>query len=76
MLVNARPALVLLVLDGTDFVFSFATIAGKTYAVEYKDSIEETVWQTLQTVPGDGTIKTVTNSVVSPTQRCYRLNVQ
>jgi len=59
---------------GTDFIFSFATVTGKTYVVQYKDSLNAVVWQTNQSVAGNGAIKTVTNSI-SAMQRFYRLLV-
>jgi PKD repeat protein len=61
--------------DGTNFIFSFSTVPGKTYVVQYKDLLSDPVWQTLGSVPGDGTLQTVTNSLTVP-QRFYRLNVQ
>src|SRR5205823_2656952 len=39
LIVGARPALQTLSLLGNQFVFSFNTIPGKTYFVEYKDTL-------------------------------------
>jgi PKD repeat protein len=61
---------------GADFLFSFDTVAGLAYVVQYKDDLNHTNWQVLQTVPGDGTTKTVTNSLSVVTQRFYRLSVE
>jgi hypothetical protein len=74
--VSARPALQSLSLNGNQFIFSFNTIPGKSYVLEYKDALQQTQWQTLSTTPGDGTLKTITNSTASPAQRFYRLNIQ
>ena len=38
--------------------------------------LDDAVWQTLQTVPGDGTQKIITNSIATPGQRFYRLRVE
>jgi len=70
------PLLVLLTADGADFTFSFDTVAGVTYLVQFKDSLDDLLWQTSESVPGDGTLKTVTNSVSSSPQRFFRLWVQ
>ena len=59
-----------------DFLFSFDTVAGLTYVVQYKDDLNYTNWQVLQTVSGDGTMKTITNSLSTPFQRFYRLSVE
>ena len=61
---------------GDDFLFSFDTVAGLTYVVQYKDDLNYTNWQVLQTVSGDGTMKTITNSLSTPSQRFYRLSVE
>jgi subtilisin family serine protease len=63
-------------LSGTALTFSFGTTSGKTYFVQSKDSLNDTNWQVIQTIPGDGSIKTVTNSTTTAIQRYYRLLVQ
>ncbi|MSU59927.1 MAG: PKD domain-containing protein, partial [Pedosphaera sp.] len=68
--------LILSALGGVDFTFAFDTFAGLTYVVQFKDSLDDPVWQTLQTVPGDGTQKIITNSIATPEQRFYRLRVE
>ncbi len=62
--------------NGADFVFVFDTAAGLNYEVQFKDSLDDPVWQTLQSVPGDGAQKFITNSVAIPGQRFYRLRVE
>jgi PKD repeat protein len=62
--------------NGTNFVFYFATVLGKTYQVQYKDLIDATNWQTLQTTPGDGTTNTFTVPISAAAQRFFRLSVQ
>ena len=63
-------------LSGTSLTFSFQTVSGKTYIVQSKDSLDGTNWQVLQNIPGDGSIKTVTNSTTLTLERYYRLLVQ
>jgi subtilisin family serine protease len=63
-------------LSGTALTFSFETVPGKTYLVQYKASLDDTNWQVLQTIPGDGSVKTVTNSTTSASQRYFRLSVE
>jgi subtilisin family serine protease len=72
----AIPVISSPVLSGTALTFSFQSVAGNTYLVQYKDSLDQTNWQVLQTIPGDGSIKTVTNSTESAAQRYYRLLLQ
>jgi hypothetical protein len=45
------------------------------YTVQYKDSLNEPVWQPLQSVAGDGLMQTITNLTTVPAQRFYRLSV-
>jgi PKD repeat protein len=63
------------VVAGEEFRFSFATVAGVNYTVQYKDSLDEPVWQPLQSVAGDGLMQTITNLTTVPAQRFYRLSV-
>jgi PKD repeat protein len=70
------PTIVFPTLNATQLIFSFETVAGKSYAIEYKNFLNDPAWQTLQTVPGDGLLKTVTNSTALTPQRFYRLSVE
>jgi len=72
---SSRPSLVPLAVNGTNLVLTFTTIPGRMYVLQFKDSLGDAIWQMLQTVPGDGTVR-ITNSTVAPPQRFYRLNVQ
>lgn len=58
---------------GTNFVVSIQTEPGKTYAVQYVTSLPPLNWQTLTTLAGDGTVKTVTNSAAGSPQQFFRL---
>jgi uncharacterized repeat protein (TIGR01451 family) len=62
--------------SGSNFTFSFATVTGHNYTVQYTDSLRSPSWQTLQTVPGDGSVHTITVPLTSPAQRFFRLLVQ
>ncbi len=58
---------------GNNFMLSIQTELGKTYLVQYVDSISALNWQNLPSISGDGTVKTVTNSAPDINQRFYRL---
>lgn len=60
------------------FMGSFATAPGITYIVEYTDQLVEptSVWTTLSTVVGDGTVKTFTAAGSLPAYRYYRVRTQ
>jgi len=70
------PQLLLERLKGNDFSFCFHTVKGLIYWVQYADSLTEPVWRTLQSMPGDDTVKTVSVPISSGGQRFYRLLVQ
>lgn len=59
----------------TNSIVSFATAPGKNYAVQFRDSLPDTTWQTATTVAGNGTIRTVTNNTGVVNRRFYRLRV-
>jgi subtilisin family serine protease len=57
------------------FAFSFASLSGRTYLVQYTDSLDAPAWQLLQTINGDGSTKLV-NDALSSGQRFYRVVMQ
>jgi hypothetical protein len=61
--------------QGTNSVISFATVPGKNYTVQFKDSLSNVTWQTAATVAGTGTTRTVTNNTGVLNRRFYRLRV-
>ena len=61
--------------NGNIFSFSFATVAGRDYAVEFKNSLNDGTWQLLQMFSGDGSEKTVSASLPVQGNRFYRLRV-
>jgi hypothetical protein len=63
----------------TNFVMTFRTAtgvngsAGPNYTVEYKNLLSDSSWTPLSAVSGDGTTKSVSNSIASSPQRFFRL---
>jgi len=70
------PTLLFPSLDGNGLAFSFETVSGKVYVIEHKDFLDDLAWLTLESIPGDGTLKHFTNSTVSVPQRFYRLRLE
>jgi hypothetical protein len=52
---------------------SIPTQAGVQYAVEYKNSLDDSIWQPLVTVSGDRTVMTITDPNPPETMRFYRV---
>jgi hypothetical protein len=63
------------VYDGNTFKVSVLTIARKTYALEFKDSLAEFQWTALSPVVGNGNSITFTNLDITVPQRFYRVRV-
>lgn len=57
---------------GTNFEVSIQSELGKTYTVQYLNTLGSS-WQNLTTVAGNGGVVTVTNSALGVTERFYRL---
>ena len=74
--VPAAPLIVGTTNSGGNIHFSFVTEPGAGYVVEGKDSLSDPGWQLLETIVGDGTLKTVSYPVNAPQQRFYRLRVE
>ena len=63
--------------SGGQFSFSFATVPGLSYILEFKTTLEDPIWTPAQTIPGDGTVQTATDSPApGTTQRFYRLRLE
>jgi hypothetical protein len=76
--VAARPTPLLLVPRHTGSTFSVdvATTSGFTYYPEYKTNLTTRTWAVATQASGDGTVKTLTDSAASDSQRLYRVRVQ
>ncbi|MBI4661194.1 MAG: SMP-30/gluconolactonase/LRE family protein [Verrucomicrobia bacterium] len=61
---------------GDRFQISIATLRGKTYVLEYKDSLNESEWKRVASVPGDGAVKFLTDPAATTSQRFYRVRVE
>lgn len=57
--------------DGT-FEFSFATVGGRTYLLQYKNALSDAQWTTGETVLGDGAEHQVVVSTAENSARFYR----
>ena len=61
---------------GSNFVFSFETELGKTYELEYTDSLTTPSWQSLPGIAGNGAVQSVTNSAPGVAVRFFRVRGQ
>lgn len=61
--------------SGNTFTATFSTQSGVTYTVEYKDNLNDVTWHFLQTITGDGTVKTITDTGASVPGRFYHIKV-
>jgi len=69
------PSLAAPSLGKSGFTFSFPTVSGLTYIIEYKTSLNDTNWLPLLTNPGSGSIYTHTDAATTPS-RFYRVRIQ
>ncbi len=63
-------------ITSSSFGVAVPTVTGKTYILEYTDSLSAAHWIALPPVPGDGTIKTLSDPSPKSQQRFYRLKVE
>jgi subtilisin-like proprotein convertase family protein len=54
----------------------FPTSPSAEYVVEYKDALDQTAWQNLLVVPGDGTVQSVRQPVVPGANRFFRVRME
>ncbi len=60
---------------GGQIQLRFATSIGQSYTVQYKNSLADTNWASLQSLTGDGTVRTVLDPINSGNTRFYRLRM-
>jgi uncharacterized delta-60 repeat protein len=70
------PQLLNPVLSNNVFRVSVATLTGRSYFLEFKDSLNGSTWTALPGVAGDGTVKALMDPTASVPQRVYRVQVQ
>lgn len=70
-----RPTITGLTYTSGSFSGSFQTQSGFNYRVQYKDDLNAASWQTLTTIPGDGTVKSFSDPGPAGTQRFYQVIV-
>jgi hypothetical protein len=75
MNLRLREPVVTATQSGAQIKLSFATLLGPTYQVLYKTNLTDSTWQPLTTVTGDGTTKSVLDSLGSA-RRFYTVNTQ
>jgi len=75
VVVTLRETTPTVTLTGSTFKLSFPTLYGPQYNVLYTTDLVHGPWQPLTSVVGDGTVKTVSDTV-GPTHRYYIINTQ
>ena len=61
---------------GTGINFSFESVTGLTYFIEYKTSLKDTNWVTLRTQTGNGGSFDIQDNVTPTATRFYRIRVE
>ena len=58
------------------FRVALATVNGENYFLEFKSSLTEGIWTELQTVAGDGTLRTMVDPSATGPRGFYRVRVE
>lgn len=67
------PRFVSITQVGTVVTLSFTTESGFTYTVEYKDTLDDTIWTPVESLSGNGGTVVVTDSLAVTPTRFYRV---
>ncbi|MGA2661393.1 MAG: hypothetical protein ABSH34_28255 [Verrucomicrobiota bacterium] len=62
--------------SGYSFSVQVATTSGFTYYLEYKTNLTAPTWNAASRTPGNGTIKTLTDTTATDSSRFYQAHVQ
>jgi hypothetical protein len=60
---------------GNTFTFSFVTLLGSQYTVQFKNNLTNASWQTLTNIQGNGATRIVQDNTATTAQRFYRVAV-
>jgi uncharacterized protein (DUF2132 family) len=71
ILVTNAPSITSVVLTDDNFLFSWGSVSGRTYRVQWKDQISDSTWNDLTDITATATSVTFTNPASQP-QRLYR----
>ena len=72
----AAPMIQSPAMDQDDFSFSFETVTGFTYTIQFKETLQDAEWQTVESQTGDGLVHRLQVPISGLSQRFYRLLVQ
>ena len=59
--------------SGPDFTLNFPTATNRTYVIERTTSLSPAAWTELTTLPGNGSVRSVTHTNAGGAQQFYRL---
>jgi photosystem II stability/assembly factor-like uncharacterized protein len=72
----SNPVILNPALKGNFFTFAIDTVSNRNYVIEYKTDLMESVWQTLQILPGNGSRQTIQVPIDFQSRRFYRFHLQ
>ncbi|MEI7729315.1 MAG: M36 family metallopeptidase [Verrucomicrobiota bacterium] len=70
------PAIFPPAITSGQILFSLRPEVGKTVYIEYKDNLQQTLWQALTNFPGDGNLHTISNLTSGASGRFFRMYLQ
>jgi hypothetical protein len=68
-----KPQILHMALKGTQFSVLLQTFVGRTYALEYKNSLDASTWQVAGLARGNGALQSLVDSNATGPQRFYRV---
>lgn len=63
-------------LSNNMFTFSVNTVTNRNFIIEYRSNLNQGTWQTLETLPGNNNLQTISVPIGPDNQRFYRFVVQ
>ena len=58
------------------FNFAINTVTGRTYIIEYKTNLDDPLWQTFQTLPGNGSQQTISAPINGLSRQFFHFRMQ
>jgi hypothetical protein len=72
----SNPLILNPAVSGGFFKFAINTVTNRGYIIEFKTNLADPAWQTLETIPGNGSQQVISVPIGPDQQRFYRFEVQ
>jgi hypothetical protein len=72
----SNPIILNPAINGNLFTFSINTVTNRNYLIDYKTNLTDAAWQTMEVLPGNGSLQTISVPIDLSSRRFFRFRVE